>query len=127
MTFCASIHCMDGRIQEPIIQYLKNNYGITYIDTITEAGPNKILAEHKNDTLLQSIFSRIEISINKHGSKLIAISGHYDCAGNPISEENQRKQIRASIRYLKNKYPETTVIGLWINQDWTINLEEISA
>ena len=87
MTFCTSIHCIDGRIQEPIIKYLKDNYNITYVDAITEPGSCKILAENKNKISVNSITEKIKISINKHGSKLIAISGHYDCAGNPHDEK----------------------------------------
>ena len=112
MTFCTSIHCMDGRIQEPIIKYLKENLNITYVDTITEPGPCKILSENENKVLINSIIERIEISLNKHSSKLIAISGHYDCAGNSCDEEIQKKQIRESIKHLKNNYPEIKIIGL---------------
>ncbi len=112
---------MDGRIQKPIIKYLKDNYGISYVDTITEAGPCKILAEGKNKEKIISIIERVNISVTKHGSKLIAVSGHYDCAGNPCDEEIQKEQIRESIKYLKNTYPEIEIIGLWIDNQWKIN------
>lgn len=121
MTFCTSIHCIDGRIQEPIIKYLKEHYSITYIDTITEPGPCKILAENEDKIAFNSIIERTKISINSHGSKLIAISGHYDCTGNPCGEEIQKRQIRESIKHLKNKYPEIKIIGLWIDNEWQIN------
>ena len=121
MTFCTSIHCMDGRIQEPTIKYLKENYGITYVDAITEPGPCKMLAENEDKTSVNSIIERTKISINRHGSKLIAISGHYDCAGNPCDEEIQKKQIKESIRHLKDNYPEIKIIGLWIDNEWKIN------
>jgi len=112
---------MDGRIQEPIIKYLKDNYSITYVDTITEPGPCKILAENEDKRSIDSIMQKTRISINKHGSKLIAISGHYDCAGNPCADDIQKKQIRESIEYLKNHYPEIEIIGLWIDNEWRIN------
>ena len=118
--FGTSIHCMDGRIQEPIIKFLKENYNIAYIDTITEPGPCKILSENNNNVLIDSINKRIEISVNKHKSKLIAISGHYDCAGNPCDDETQKNQIKRSIGYYKNIYPNVEIIGLWINNNWEI-------
>ena len=122
MSFCTSIHCMDGRIQELIIKYLKDNYNIDYVDTITEPGPCKILAENTDEGLSSSIINRTNISINKHESKLIAISGHYDCAGNPGNETTQKEQIKESIKHLKNNYPETKVIGLWIDNEWKIHI-----
>ena len=105
MTFCTSIHCIDGRIQEPIIRFIKDNYNIDYVDTITEPGPIKILTEYKEKNLIVSILSRINISIEKHRSRLIVVSGHYDCAGNPVDEDGQKKQIKDSVKYLEKTYP----------------------
>lgn len=121
MIFCTSIHCIDGRIQNPILKYLKEAYGIAYIDVITEPGPCKIIAEGENKTLIDSIIKRVEISLNLHGSKLIAISGHYDCARNPSGKNRQIKQIKKSIERLSTAYPKIKVIGLWIDADWKVN------
>ena len=112
---------MDGRIQEPIIKYLKNNYVISYVDTVTEPGPCKILAENEDKRSVNAILDRVNISINKHGSKLIAISGHHDCAGNPCDEETQKQQIKQSIEFLNNNYPGIEIIGLWIENEWKID------
>ena len=112
---------MDGRIQEPIIKYLKENYSVTYVDTITEPVPCRILAENDDMISVNSIMERTELSIDIHGSKLIAISGHSDCAGNPWNEEIQKKQIKESVKYLKNKYPQLKIIGLWIDNNWKIH------
>ena len=119
--FCTSIHCMDGRIQESIISYLKEHYSVKYVDAVTEPGPCKILAENNNKVLVDSIMDRVGISIDKHKSKLIAISGHHDCAGNPCGEETQKNQIKKSIKYCKNIYPDIDVIGLWIDDEWKVN------
>ncbi len=121
MDFCASIHCMDGRIQEPILDYLKGSYNVKYVDTITEPGPCKIIAENKDKSAVNSILQRVNISVDVHKSNLIAISGHYDCAGNPCEEEVQREEIKQSIKNLKNLYPNTEIIGLWIDDSWKVN------
>ena len=44
--FATAITCMDGRIQIPVIEYIKSNYGVDYVDVITEPGPNKILSDN---------------------------------------------------------------------------------
>ncbi len=36
---------MDGRTQLTVINYLQKHFGVVHVDMITEAGPNKILAE----------------------------------------------------------------------------------
>ncbi len=121
MKFCTSIHCMDGRIQEPIINFLKTRYGFDYVDAITEPGPNKILADQKDHRTIQSIRARVSLSVDKHGSRLIVISGHQDCAGNPVDESRQREHIKQSITYLKTSFPSAQIIGLWIDNEWTVH------
>jgi carbonic anhydrase-like protein len=112
---------MDGRIQEPVIKFIKDNYDVEFVDTVTEPGPNKILSEHHNKDLLYSILSRINISIEKHRSRLVFVSGHYDCAGNPVEEEIQKQQIKDSVQYLEKSYPGLKVIGLRIDDEWKVN------
>ncbi len=120
--FCTSIHCMDGRIQEPIIKFLKEHCNVKYIDAITELGPCKILAENNNKGLINSIIKRVEISIQKHKSQLIAISGHHDCAGNPGDKETQKDQIKKSIKHCESLYPDIEMIGLWVDDEWKVSI-----
>ena len=77
--FATAINCIDERVQIPVIEYIKSKYEVYYIDMITLPGPNKVLAESKDKSALESIKRCVEISVNLHGSKLIAVSGHYDC------------------------------------------------
>lgn len=118
--FTTSINCMDGRVQIPIIEYIVDKYQVDYVDMITRPGANKILAEHKDKFTLESIKKSVEISVNRHGSKLVAISGHYDCAGNPVDKEEQVKQIKIAIGLVKTWHLNVKVIGLWVNQDWQV-------
>jgi hypothetical protein len=119
-TFVTSINCMDGRVQLPIIAWLKNKFGADYVDVITEPGPNKILAENKDKAILDSIKRRIDVSVNKHHSKVIAVSGHADCAGNPVDSETQLGQIKISAQNVKTWYSGCGVIGLWVDDNWQV-------
>jgi len=91
---------------------------------ITEPGPNKILTEQTDEMQLKSIFSRVEISLNKHQSNQIAVVGHYDCAGNPAPKNVQIEHIKKSIEAISQKYPNTEIIGLWVNEKWRV--EEVT-
>ncbi|AEE14469.1 hypothetical protein Thena_0837 [Thermodesulfobium narugense DSM 14796] len=119
MEFASAINCMDGRTQEPVINWLKANYGVKYVDMITEAGPIKIISENSDSCIINSIRERLDISIKAHGSKLIAIVGHYDCAKNPESKNVQIKQIRECINIIKEWF-EIEIIGLWVNENWQV-------
>ncbi len=122
MSFCTAITCMDGRIQLPVNLFLQKYFGAEYIDTITEPGPNRILAERNNLATVRAIIKRADISINKHQSKSVAVVGHYDCAGNPVTKEKQIEQIKEAITFLRQTYNEIDIIGLWVDKNWAVNL-----
>ncbi len=121
MKFCTAITCMDGRIQLPVIKYLQKRFSAKYVDLITEPGVNRILAEQQDVNLIESILTRLSISVEKHNSIGAAVVGHYDCAGNPTSKEEQFLQIEKSIRLIRQQYIELEIIGLWIDEKWKVN------
>ncbi len=111
---------MDGRVQLPVINYLMERFGVEYVDSITEPGPVKILAEQTDQALLDSILKRVSVSTEKHGSKSIAICAHPDCAGNPVDDETQKDQLRKATELLKGQYPNTEVLTLWLDINWDV-------
>ncbi len=121
MSFCTAINCMDGRVQLPVINYLKEQFGIDYVDSITEAGPVHIFAAVADLAILNSIFTRINISIQKHNSNTIAICAHADCAGNPVNDEIQNQQLERATIFLQESYPNVNVIALWIDETWQVH------
>ena len=112
---------MDGRVQVPVISFMQKRFDAPYVDSITEPGPNFILAEQRDFSLLQSIDSRLKISVEKHKSEAIAIVGHHDCAGNPTSEDEQKIQVRKSKAILEYRYPELPIYGLWLDENFDVH------
>ena len=112
---------MDGRVQLPVTKYIKDQFDVLYVDMITEASPILYLSEQTNQKLADSIFDRVNISVDKHKSKGIVITGHYDCAGNPALEEEQKTQIRKSKAILQYRYPQLPVYGLWLDENFNVN------
>ncbi len=124
MKFVTAINCMDGRVQLPAIEWMKRKYNAEYVDMITEPGPIKILDENVNTCLIESIKNRIDVSVNKHLSKVIAIIGHYDCTGNPVEKDIQIKQIESSIKLVSSWNFNADIIGLWIDENWEVSIVE---
>ena len=116
--FATSVSCMDGRIQIPLINWIKENFAVDYVDTITEPGIDKLVADN---TDLESIKIKVGISINKHESELIVVSGHYDCAGNPVSNEEHITQIKKGIEVISSWNLGVKVVGVWVDDTWKIN------
>jgi hypothetical protein len=120
--FATSINCIDGRIQIPVSNWIKQKYFIDYVDVISHPGSDKVIGEKIIEGIAE-IKSKVLVSINAHNSKLIVISGHHDCAGNPVSKEMHMTQIKKSINLIKSWDFPVTVIGIWVNDKWEI--EEI--
>lgn len=114
--FGTAINCMDGRAQIPVIEWLKKRYCVDYVDMITEPGPERLLAEDKDRMSIESIRRRLEISVSRHNSKLVAIVGHQDCAGNPADKETKLRQISNAIKTVESWNFKVQIVGLWVSQ-----------
>jgi len=121
--FATALNCMDGRVQEPVIKFLKEKYKVDFVDMITEPGIDRILAEG-DKKILEEIKNKIEISIKKHESKVVAIVGHTDCAGNPVGKREHLRQIRKGKEILKSMNIEAEILGLWVNEKWGVEVVE---
>jgi len=84
--FATAINCMDGRTQMQVNRYLRDFFSVDVVDTVTEPGPDGILASQTDPVLVDSILKRVAISVDQHGSQGIAVVGHHDCAGNPVEK-----------------------------------------
>lgn len=116
--FATAINCIDGRTQLPVIEWMKKRFKVDFVDTITEPGPVKILAEKKDKNLLSWIKKKLEISVKKHNSKIVAIVAHFDCAGNPVSEKEQIQQLKKARKTLLSFGMKVKIVLLWINEKW---------
>lgn len=124
MSFCTVINCMDGRVQLPVFTYLQKRFDARYVDTITEAGPVQYLSARPDSNAARSMFRRVDVSLEKHGSTCMAIAAHHDCAANAVGEAEQKRQLSAAVRTLRRRYPRCMVIALWLGADWKV--EELS-
>jgi len=121
MSFCTVINCMDGRVQLPVIKYLQKRFNAEYVDSITEAGPNLILTRQSDVNIVESVFNRLKISVEKHSSVGIAVTGHHGCAGNPANEQEQTRHTVDAIKCIKLRYPDIETIGLWVDENWEVS------
>lgn len=120
-SFATAINCMDGRVQLPVIHWMKGKYDVEYIDMITEAGPTRVILRG-TDEEKESIQSKIQVSTEKHGSEVVAVIGHFDCAGNPSSKDDKVKQIKESVVVVQEWSPSSKVIGLYVNEEWQVEV-----
>jgi len=114
---------MDGRVQEPVIKYIQGACGVDYVDMITEPGPNKVLSDGKDTGIIESLRKRVKISVEKHGSEVIVIAAHYDCAGNPASEEVQKEHLQRAVGVISSwEFPVKKIMALWLGENFKPNV-----
>ena len=88
---------------------------------ITAPGINKILARNNNSTI-DLIKNYLKISLSIHESKLIALVGHYDCAGNPTGKKSQLNDILTAVKTICLWNFNVKVIGLWVDENWKVSV-----
>jgi hypothetical protein len=118
-TFVTAINCMDGRVQQPILDWMIRHFDADYVDTITEPGPDGILAGSNAETIA-SIRRRVEVSTRAHGSRVVALVAHDDCAGNPVSKEEHLAQLDRAIAVIQSWRLPGRIISLWVDQNWQV-------
>jgi hypothetical protein len=119
-TFAVAINCMDGRTQLPVIEWVKREHKVDYVDTITEPGPVRILAAATDAAALESIKRRLDISVNKHGSTNVAIVAHTDCAGNPVDKDTQLGQLHTAAATVRSWGFGVQLDLLWLGDNWQV-------
>lgn len=117
-TFAASINCIDGRVQLPVSEWIRRNHGVEFVDVISEPGCD--LALSKGSDAEPAIRSKLGISVRAHGSELVFVSGHHECAANPVSRDEHVEQIRKAASRIASWGMPVQVRGLWVGESWGV-------
>jgi hypothetical protein len=112
---------MDGRTQEPLIEWMKRRFDAEYVDMITEPGPDRIVA-WGSLSAINAIKEKVLISVRKHGSAIVAVAGHDDCAGNPAPKQEHVEQIKEAVERIVSWDLGVRAYGLWINERWRVEV-----
>lgn len=116
--FGTVLNCMDGRVQRKVADYLLTSFGVRNLDTVTAGGMVRHLAGDTERTA--AILGDLDISVTRHGSSQIAVAAHHDCAGNPVSDDTQRREIAKALSRLAQLYPDSELVGLWLDRNRTV-------
>lgn len=119
--FITAINCMDGRVQLPVIEYLRDRYDADFVDMITEAGPCGAMAGALEGPIAGSIMKRVRVSVEKHLSIGVFIAAHDDCAGNLVDAPAQKEHLREALAVIRSREGMPPLTGaLWIGPDMRV-------
>ena len=117
--FVTAITCLDGRIQRPVSDWMLKIFDADFVDTITEAGPDGLLASNYLGPI-NAIRRRVEISVKAHGSRVVAVVAHHDCAGNPVSKEQHLAHLYQAAGVVKSWRLPVRIVTLWVGENWRV-------
>jgi carbonic anhydrase-like protein len=121
-TFGTAINCIDGRVQPPVTAWLRERFGLDFIDTITEPGADAFVAR-RPDEALAVLWPKLMISIERHASPVLAITAHHDCAANPVAEDEHRALLVEATRILRGwSLGRVKIMALWVNAHWQVEV-----
>jgi hypothetical protein len=113
--FGTAINCIDGRTQEPVIDFMKQKYNIDGVDMVTLPGVDGVISNRENSDEIALIRNAVSISIEKHRSRIIAVVGHFDCAGNPGNREHHYADVQKAVNEVSSWNFHAQVVGLYVN------------
>ncbi|HXG06107.1 MAG TPA: carbonic anhydrase [Nitrososphaera sp.] len=113
--FGTAINCIDGRTHEPLIDYMKQRYGIDGVDMVTFPGADGIFSNTERSEEVELIRKAVSISVEKHGSRVVAVVGHYDCAGNPGDKQHHYSHILKAVGKVYSWNFPVQVVGFYLN------------
>jgi len=128
--FATALDCMDGRTKEAVIRYMKSRYSVRFVDFPTDAGTDKVLADCTDICGVEKLKKLVGISVHDHGSCIVAIIGHEECAGNPASKDEQIKHLQKAKETVESFGFDVDIVLLWVEpigeDDWeNATVEEI--
>jgi len=115
--FATVINCIDGRVQDPVKDWIVESFRVEFVDVITEPGDDKILSLGSAEKI-EEIKQKVEVSIQTHNSKVIVIVGHFNCSGNIVVKEEHVAEIKKGMEIVKSWNFGAQVVGLWVDENW---------
>ena len=125
-TFAAAVTCIDGRTHGPLTDWVRERFGVDHVDLITRPGVDATLSDCSGG-LCEGIREHLAVSATAHASRVVAIAGHDDCAGNPVPADEHRRQIAEAVGQVRGWELGMDVIGVWIERDGTVTQIEVLA
>jgi len=111
------VGCFDGRIQIPALSFLHELWHSDWVDVVSETAPEKILSENKDRDAISHLHQNIKASLDTQGEQRIAVVAHSTCDSNAVPDDQKKEMLRATTLILQKRYPEASVIGIWIDKN----------
>lgn len=118
--FALAINCVDGRVQRPLLQWVRDSLSLEELDCLTVPGPDAALCEAGAEYDRARKLATFLAEKREHACALVA--GHWDCLGNPVGQARHREQIVRAAGELHGWGIAPRTLGLWIDEGWEVSV-----
>lgn len=118
--FALAINCVDGRVQQPLLRWIRDELSLSRVDYLTVPGADAALAEHGRE--LERARETASFLTDQRDHRCALVAGHWDCLGNPVDEERHREQIRRAAEELHRWGVAPRTLGVWIREGWSVEV-----
>lgn len=119
--FAVAVTCIDGRTHEPLVRWVRERFHAQHVDLVTQPGADAALARCVSG-ICDGIRDRMCVSVTAHASRVVVIAGHDDCAANPVSAEEHRRDIVEAVREVQSWGLDASIFGVWIDADGVVSV-----
>jgi len=124
-TYATAVGCMDGKVVIPVTNYAREKFGVRFVDFPDYAGAVGELAKDLPNPEAEALLKReIQISLDKHNSQGIVVHGHAECAGNPVDDEQHKKDVIKAAQRIREMEPGVPVVPVFVERaepEWVIS------
>lgn len=106
--FATALTCIDGRIHDPLRDWVRGRLQVDAVDLVTVQGPDRVLA-HGDDDWVGRLAERVLVSHRAHGSTHLVIASHSDCAGHAVDDDEHHHDLRLATTRFAPLVPGMTV------------------
>lgn len=105
-----AVTCVDCRLHEcSIVPALKNIMGVDKVYIETTAGPEGRILQSEPNHHLAALVDDLELLIKAKAARVVAIVGHCDCAGHPVSDAQHTIDIVKAAAVVKSTLNNSAV------------------
>lgn len=113
--FATLLTCIDGRIQKSLSAWVSDQFAVDYVDTVTEPGVDSFLAT-ADEASIAALIDKLAVSHRAHGSTTVVVAAHSDCAGNPVPDEEHRRQLKLGLARLERRLAGIRLVAVHVGQ-----------
>lgn len=117
--YSIAINCVDGRVQTPVLEWMKRHTRGELVHCVTEPGPDAALADGDAADRIEPI---VRLLTEGTSVDAVAVAAHHDCLGNPVDQETHREQVRRAAEAVASWGLADRVLALWVDRDWAVSV-----